>query len=174
MCRRERSGQALVEWAVVLPAVLLLTLGIIQFSLVIVAKTVVNHAAYAATRAQLVGEDPLLAARIVCSPVSGTHSTNPGQPIAVPGWGDLPRSEHSAPKTSFRVLSDKDSSVTVEVTHDLELLLPMVDLFFKSKAPQGSSVFVSGKDAGGISYMRLAEKCTLPRLWTKDGDLGLP
>ena len=47
-------GQALAEWAVVLPAVLLLTLGIIQFSLVLIGKIVVNHAAYAATRARLV------------------------------------------------------------------------------------------------------------------------
>ena len=173
MCRRERSGQALVEWAVVLPAVLLLTLGIIQFSLVVIGKTVVNHAAYAATRAQLVGEDPLLAARIVCSPISGTHTEFTGLPIAIPGWGDLPRSKNSV-KTSFRVLSDKDSSVTVEVTHDFELILPMVDLFFRSGASPGSKVFVSGRDDAGTSYMRLTEKCTLPRLWTKTGDLGQP
>ena len=59
---RYRPGQALAEWAVVLPAVLLLTLGIIQFALVLIGKTVVNHAAFAATRAQRVGENPADAA----------------------------------------------------------------------------------------------------------------
>jgi len=92
---RARGGQALAEWAVLLPLVLLLTLGIIQFSLVIIGKAVVNHAAFSAARAQLVGEDPLLAAQIVCSPVAGTKAMNPGDPIKIPGWGDLPRSQFS-------------------------------------------------------------------------------
>ncbi len=111
---RARGGQALAEWAVLLPLVLLLTLGIIQFSLVIIGKAVVNHAAFSAARAQLVGEDPLLAAQIVCSPVAGTKAMNPGDPIKIPGWGDLPRSQFSVPKTTVKVGSDADSAVTVE------------------------------------------------------------
>ena len=158
-----RRGQALVEWAVVLPLVLLLTLTIMQFSLVLIGKFMVNHAAYAAARAQLVGEDPLVAARILCSPVAGTRSAAAGTPITIPGWGDLPRSQFTQAKTSARVTQDTDASVTVEVTHQIDLWFPIVDLLFRN-----------GTDAGGQSFLTLTEKTTLPRLWKKDSDLGLP
>ena len=154
----------MVEYAFLMVfAMLPLTLGIVQISLVLISKAVVNHAAFSATRAQLVGEDPLLAARIVCAPVAGTKAPSPGSPIALPGWGNLPRSEFSVAKTTTRVLEDDADSVTVEVTHDFQLILPVVDLLFRS-----------GTDAGGTSILRLVEKCTLPRPWTKDADLGLP
>ncbi len=169
---RNRRGQALVEYAfLMLFAMLPLTLGLAQLSLVLIGKAVVNHAAFSAARAQLVGEDPLLAAQIVCAPVAGTKAPVPGAPIVLPGWGNLPRSEFSVPKTSVQVVQDDADSVTVEVTHDFQLMLPMVDLFFRGS---GTPVFASGTDASGTSIMRLVERCTLPRPWTKDADLGLP
>jgi len=158
-----RRGQALAEWAVVLPLVLFLTLTIVQFSLILIGKFVINHAAYSAARAQLVGEDPLLAARIVCSPVAGTRASTDGEPIELPGWGVLPRSEHTEAKTTVNVAQDGDTGVTVEVTHQLDLWFPIVDLWF-----------YNGTDAGGQRYLRLTEKTTLPRLWQKNSDLGLP
>lgn len=170
----KRRGQALAEWAIVLPAVLLLTLGVIQFSLVLVGKVVVNHAAYMATRAALVGEDPLKAAQIVCSPIAGTSAPAEADPIALPGWGDLQRSQFSVPKTTVKVVSDKDTSIRVDVTHDFELMLPVVDFFFRDHAPKDSKVFVTGQDSKGTSYMRLTERTTLPRVWSKTADLGLP
>ena len=163
MVRRNRSGQALAEWAVVLPLVLLMTLTIVQFSLVLIGKFLVNHAAYSAARAQLVGEDPLQAARILCSPVAGTRATSTGTPIVVPGWGNLPRSAFTGAKTSVQVTQDADTAVTVEVTHQIDLWFPIVDLLFRS-----------GTDSGGQSYLNLTEKTTLPRLWKRNSDLGLP
>ncbi len=158
-----RRGQALAEWAVVLPLVLLMTLTILQFSLILIGKFVVNHAAFSAARAQLVGEDPLQAARIVCSPVAGTRADSLGNPIVVPGWGDLPRSQFTPAKTTTQVTQDNNSAVTVEVTHQIDLWFPIVDLLFRN-----------GTDAGGESYLRLTEKTTLPRLWQRNSDLGLP
>lgn len=162
--RRSRAGQALVEYAfLMLFAALPVTLGIAQLSLVIVGKAVVNHAAFSATRAHLVGEDPLLAARIVCSPVAGHATPAPGVPILVPGWGNLPRSELTDAKTWVQVTEDDADSVTVEVIHDLQLWIPLADLFFRS-----------GTDAAGHSVLRLTERCTLARTWTATCDLGQP
>lgn len=161
---RQRKGQALVEYAFLMVfAMLPLTLGLAQLSLVLIGKAVVNHAAFSAARARLVGEDPLLAARIVCAPVAGTKAPAPGSPLLLPGWGSLPRSEFSEARTSVRVAVDDADSVTVEVIHDFQLWLPVADLMLRS-----------GTDADGTSVLRLVEMCTLPRPWTRDADLGLP
>jgi Flp pilus assembly protein TadG len=57
--RDDESGAAMLEFAIVFPAQLLFTLGIIQLSLILMAEAMVNHAAFAAARAALVADVPL-------------------------------------------------------------------------------------------------------------------
>ena len=137
-CEREErseSGQAIAEFAIVFPILLLLVLGIIQFSLMYVAKGVVEYAAYAAARAELVNEDPHQAAAFVCSSIAGpSHDPGAGQTITVPGWGELPRSRSSWVKTKVDVLdpgNNGSGKVTVEVAHQYELVVPVASMLFK-------------------------------------------
>ena len=83
---RER-GQAMVEFAIVFPIQLFLTLAMMQLAHFMIAKLVVNHAAYASARAALViregvdsdGNDWQVrasdavnrAAITICSPITG-------------------------------------------------------------------------------------------------------
>ena len=54
---RKESGQSLVEFAVVLPLLLLLVFGIIEFGRIFQASLVVNHAARESARQAIVAED---------------------------------------------------------------------------------------------------------------------
>ena len=132
---RGEGGQAIAEFAIVFPLLLMLVLGIIQISLMFVAKSVVEYSAFAAARAELVGEDPERAAEMICSSIAGpSYNRGDGHPITVPGWGVLPRSESASLKTSVDVvdpIGDRNGTVTVEVTHFYELIVPVVSLIFK-------------------------------------------
>jgi hypothetical protein len=104
---KSSDGQAMAEFAVVFPVQLLCTLGIIQFALVLVARDVVNYAAQAAARAELVGEDTQRAAAMICSTVTGAtlgkrdvrlepglgttaweQTDTLGSSVSFPGWSE--------------------------------------------------------------------------------------
>jgi len=86
-------GQAIVEYAIVFPILLLVTLSIIQLSHILVAKQVVNYAAFVAARAALVADseerrqdDAEWAAAFVCSPIAGNAGVTTPDDIEIPGW----------------------------------------------------------------------------------------
>ena len=100
---RSERGQALVEYAIVFPLQLVMTLAIIQLAHIFVAKQVVEYAAFCGARAKLVNlsDDEARAAAViplssVCgsSPADGIGSPpNPDAPgphlfaLQLPGWG---------------------------------------------------------------------------------------
>lgn len=53
--RRDERGQAMVEFLVILPAMLMLIFGAVQFALIFHAKITLNYAAYEAARAGSLG-----------------------------------------------------------------------------------------------------------------------
>ncbi len=166
---------AIAEFAIVFPVLLMLVLGIIQISLFLIARTVVDYAAFAAARAELVGEDPERAAEMVCSSIAGqSFPQGTGQPITVPGWGVLPRSESSSLKTSVNVIDpigNGSGEVTVEVTHLYELIVPFVSMIFKpisrpvepGDEPEG--LFVTLYDA---PHFILKSRYTRPVPWDEE------
>ncbi|MFW6158336.1 MAG: TadE family protein [Planctomycetota bacterium] len=173
---RRESGQAIAEFAIVFPVMLMLVLGIVQVSLMFVAKQVVDYAAYAAARAELVEEDPQQAAALVCSAIAGP--TYPDgvvrNPIHVPGWGALPRSAPAVLKTEVDVLNpigDRDGWVEVEVTHYYELVVPVASLIFRpvgrkvrpGDVPQG--IFVTRY---GAPHMVLKSKYKRAVPWDRE------
>jgi hypothetical protein len=110
-CTRRRrlggdGGQALVEYAIVFPIQLMLTLAIIQLAQIFVAKQVVEYAAFCGARAKLVNlsDDEARAAAVIplssiCpSDPSDSNDTgslpNPNAPgphafqLVLPGWGN--------------------------------------------------------------------------------------
>jgi len=171
---RDEHGQVMVETAIAFPIQILITLAIMQYCLIAVAKQVVNYAAHAAARAAMVGGDPELAAQIVCSPIAGTNCLSQGStPIFVPGWGNLRRSAQSRLKTSVVLPltnppDDGDKKVTAEVTHDFQLIFPFV-----SGTPYADWHPLWGKivklGPGNVVHKVITQRATLPQPW--DGDL---
>ncbi len=132
---RRESGQAIAEFAIVFPLLLLIVLAVVQVSLFYVAKQITDYAAFSAARAELVGEDPHHAAAFVCSAIAGpTYPEGEvSGPIHVPGWGALPRSESSLLKTEVDILDpigNRSGWVEVQVTHYYELVVPVANLIF--------------------------------------------
>ena len=101
-----QEGQTLVEFAIAFPIQLLIILGIIQLSMIFVAKQVINYAAFSAARAELVKADDVenedreqnaaKAASIVCTGIAGPSAkrdiavTREAFPVMqLPGWGLL-------------------------------------------------------------------------------------
>jgi len=95
----DRSGTVLMEFVIAFPPWLLLILGIMQFSMVAIARLVVLYAAHAGARAAMVaGNDPAKmqaaaerAARQVCALVLQVETSSAGR-RSIPGWGELPGS----------------------------------------------------------------------------------
>jgi len=171
---REERAQVLAETAIAFPVQMLITLAIMQFCLIAVAKQVVNYAAHAAARAALVEEDPEQAAEMVCSPIAGSDCV-PGdvEPIFVPGWGNLRRSRQSRLKTSVALplanpLDDGDKKVTAEVTHHYELILPFVNgTPLNNWHPIWGRIVKLGPR--GVVHKVITQRMTVAQPW--DGDL---
>ena len=170
------DGQAMTEFAVAFPIQLLMTLGIIQLSLIIVGAIVVNYAAEAAARAVLVGEDPHRAASLICSSIAGSTSAGGAdEPLRVPGWGQMPRSQQALAKTRVDVftplyfggapsgldevqpLRGDNNTIEVTVEHDFELIIPVVDTM-------GAFVF-GGRTINGARHITLSAKGTQKVPW---------
>ncbi|MFH1023430.1 MAG: TadE family protein [Planctomycetota bacterium] len=165
MTRRDENGQAIVEFAIVMPLALFVTLGLLQLALLFVARGLLNYATYMSARAVLVGEDPQAAAQCIMSPVSGPTSLGGATtPTLLPGWGELPRSRASSEKTKATVvdpLAADSDHVTVEVKHEYELMFPEFVLpLVGVPGPTFRSYFQNGS-----SFLTLTDTCTLAKPW---------
>ena len=78
------NGQALVEYAIVFPLQLMMTLAIIQLAQIFVAKQVVEYAAFCGARAKLVGlsDDEARAAAVI--PLAGVCGSDPSDSAGTP------------------------------------------------------------------------------------------
>ncbi len=128
---RDQKGQAMVEFAIVFPFQILVTLLILQIAFLYVAGHVVQYAAFAAARAELVGENAEEAAEAVCTPIAGiTDIAAAEDPIYYPGWGNLDRSGISRARTSVEIitsLSDEENFIEVKVNCNVELIFPVAN-----------------------------------------------
>lgn len=159
--KRDQSGQVLVEFAVILPVWLLFILGIVQFSLLYVGKTVVEYASFMASRAVLVSEDPDEAAATICSQITGTTNDGPSAStsITVPGWGELPRSAAAKDKTRVIIVEDdRPGDVRVMVEHDFELMIPIVNVII-------CEAYDHEADGYGQHHLTLRSEWTTIRPW---------
>jgi len=162
--RISNGGQAIVEYAIVFPIQLMLTLCIIQLGHLFVAKQVVEYAAFCAARAALVGEDPQDAASFACTRITGWAGVNPGA-IYLPGWGDLPGYGAARSKTRVRILppgpnDPQPPPVSVEVVHNYQLRVPIADWIVYRLG----DVLVSYPDADrtyGEPHIPISGTCTL-------------
>lgn len=158
---RDEEGQTIVEFAIVFPLQLFVTLGILQWALLYVGQEVVAYAAFCAARAEIAGEDPARAAQIACIPISGTSvdgdiATLPE--LSTPA-GNPDRAKASVVKTNANVIAPRGSGiVTVQVSHNFELIVPVVNYFpFSAVTYFGEP----GNEVGGEPHTLIVEQCSL-------------
>lgn len=145
VAREEESGQAMTEFVIVAPVQFLVIAGIMQFAIFNTAVIVVNHAAYAAARAALVGdESPGVGAQgmaeraavFICSSIAGTSDVAGGASMSYPspdGTKTLGRSAAAASKTRVKInYNQEGQAVQAIVTHEFELVIPVVRHLFKT------------------------------------------
>jgi hypothetical protein len=151
------------------PLQILVTMIILQLAFLYVAGQVVHYAAFAAARAELVGESAEDAAEALCTPVSGIRDLNTGQPaVNYPGWGDLDRSEISRERTSVEILTPLSADaefVEVKVTCNVELIFPVANKIV-SWIPLGENEEYG--EINGIPHVAVVCTKRIPVPWRKE------
>jgi len=135
--RRRERGQAIVEYALVFPIQLMLTLGVIQLAHIFVAKQVLEYGAYCGARSLIIdtGSDKERNARtaaiIPISKITGVSGVDTANDIELPGWGTLPKSGAASAKTNTTFQPYTDAGTTIvrcEIEHNYELSVPVGNL----------------------------------------------
>jgi len=145
----QKKGQVIVEWAIVLPLMMVTIFGICEWCLIEVAQNMTFDAAYKAARAELVHENPYDAAAISLFPIAGwtdelyASGFNDGEfemiktadtslMKTLPGWENQPfsRSHRIVGRLDVQIKDNNWEKVSSEVVFYYELLFPFVDIFF--------------------------------------------
>ena len=165
-------GQVVVEYAIVFPIQLLITLAIIQLAEVFVAKQVVSYAAFCGARAQIVGENPTEAACLPLAAVAGVTGAESEPNITLPGWGELRGSGAARLKTVVEILNETIGSQAVvrcDVTHSYELSVPFGNHI--------ASLFVTDNnsdEAWDAPHIKITGTSSLVRPWSTADEIGEP
>ncbi len=119
-------GQAMVEFALVFPIQLFLILAILEISLIQVGRLMVGYAAYCASHAEMLGQNPNEAAALalipLCDEDPGTYYDEPEEgaesgylfessSTAFPGWGEIPKWANARSRVQVYRLVNWDSNV---------------------------------------------------------------
>ena len=177
--RKNESGQAMVEFAVVFPVVFLLCLVIMQTFLLLSARQVVNYAAYCAARSAIVflpdkdsdAKEKAKRAAIIAtwsiSPMKGFGSAETFiKPIedlveGVTGINfDLARRYNMARslvtvKLTPEKITSPHEDVTAEVTYNVVMGIPLANRIFYE-------MWKGCEKKGGLYTFPFTAKCTLP------------
>ena len=199
---RDCRGSVLMETVIVMPVLLLLIFGVIQFAHIWTARQMVAYAAFCATRAAMVvppGEQEktaLNAAEVALSWMNMADGDQDENTVKIPGWGEVVGSACSRDRVAVKVEKggEGDEEVAqVEVTFKFPLLIPVmaVNRIFAKGAKQASILLSDTSKAnfyedlvsasermgegeiGGWPYIKLTETCVLPMPYsTKDFPIG--
>ena len=178
--RKEESGQAMVEFAVVFPVVFLLCLVIMQTFLLLSARQVVNYAAYCAARSAIVflpdsgnaeakkkAERAAIIATWSISPMKGFGSTEtfikPIEDMIEGATGinfDLARRYNMARslvkvKLTPEKIKSPHEDVTAEVTYNVVMGIPLANRIFYE-------MWKGCEKKNGLYTFPFTAKCTLP------------
>jgi Flp pilus assembly protein TadG len=138
------KGQALIEFAIVLPVLLIFILGIAQFALIMNAYSIVNYAAFSACRSGIVNNADdgkmKIAASIVCSPISG-NTINSFLKTSVNK--ELIQKKGTIPVNDLKVT----------VTHYYKLAFPVVGKLF--------NIFWGGININGSVHIPIKATCVM-------------
>jgi hypothetical protein len=169
---RRSRGQALVEYAIVFPLQLMLTLAIIQLAHLFIAKQVMEYAAFCATRAAIAGlttDEARTAALIPLSKIAGPTGVPEGTKIEIPGWGELGRSDAADEKTChFWVGEDTLDGQRVmrcEIEHMVELRVPIGNVVAYTLGDVVLGIKDFDRDTYGSPHLRMRAGCVLAEPW---------
>jgi Flp pilus assembly protein TadG len=181
------SGAAMTEFAIVFPAQFFVTLAIMQFGLILIGHLLIQHAAYSAARAALVGDIPTSggtatnnaqeaaekAATFVLAPIAPEDdevrsSTNPQKGFAVKL---LSRTKGAWEHTKVTVDTNNASYVSAIVDHDFRLAIPVVNHWFASRAAGfmapagGAAAYNAESQSRKITVLKIRKAGYVPRPW---------
>lgn len=178
---RAEEGQAIVEFVIVFPIQLLFTLGIMQLSLLYIAKQMTEYAAFQAARAALVYENggqqkAQEAAAWALTPITKTSksSEESGSEFKLDG-SYIPGSKNAHAKTRVRIStkgSFPEKVVTATVDYDYELIIPLIGNLLAN--PSVSFLYLPPRGGGGPNaptqkygspHVTLHGYASLPRPW---------
>lgn len=109
MIYKKERGQALVEFAIVLPVLLLIVTGIIEFGLILNSYLSIQHATREGARSGSVGDTDTQIQNIVLSNLSHLDITKLTLTV-VPAYS----------------LRSRGESITVNVTYDYQTIIPLI------------------------------------------------
>lgn len=135
---KQQHGNVLIELALVLPVLLLLLAGIVQFGFILNARVAVNSAAYEAVRTATLADEPDAAAIEAVSDYASA---------SLPGWNfnERLRARVNIPDT------DPGTIISVEVIYS-------IPVFFSNIFPFSQSGSLPVMEIRGFSSMRIEEK----------------
>ncbi len=131
------KGSVMLELAILLPLLLLIVAGIVQFGFILNAKVAVNSASYEGARAATLSDDPETAAVDAVKNYAGS---------SLPGWnlGERLKVKVNVPD------NNPGTQVSVEVLYSIPLYFKNIPAFFG----HDNSIL----DIRGVSIMRVEEK----------------
>jgi len=177
---RERA-QAIVEYAIVFPIQLLVTLAIIQLAYIFVAKQVLEYGAFCAARSALVAssedwnnnpakvqDDAKKAAVIPIAAIAGPSGVTTSDMIDIPGWGTLQNSGAAAEKTQVIIAKDSESGspvISCELTHHFELHVPVGNLVAYKLGDVLLGADNLDTKTWGTPHLKMTASCRLAQPW---------
>ena len=167
---RSRRGQVLVEYAIVFPIQLMLTLVIIQLAHIFVAKHVLEYGAFCGARAALAGytsEETKRAAVIPIARIAGSSGVSTSDMIEIPGWGTLRNSGAANEKTQIDIESGEQDGTAVircELHHQYELRVPIGN-FVAYKLGDLFLGLDDFEEIGGAPHIDMRANCSLAHPW---------
>lgn len=159
------KGSVLVELVLAMPILFVMTMAVLQFAHIWIARQVVHYAAYSSARSTLTSRSGRLAhgkaldsARSACAWVTFSNGDNQGEELEVAGWGKIPNS--GAVNERVRVTTGYEdyynlyfpweSRVTVEF--DFPLLMPVVGRMVSYLHKQDSDTVAEKLASGEVGF----------------------
>jgi hypothetical protein len=186
--RTRERGQALVEYAIIFPLQLLLTLTIIQLAHIFVAKQVLEYAAFCGARAKLVGladDDAKTAGMIPLSRITGLTvlpgTVLPSQPVYIPGWNPIAGPGAGTNLTGFQEAwyktrnwtagPDTDNGTPIvrcDINeYDYELSVPMGNFVASKLGALFTDPNVFDWTTYGTPHLKMQAHCRLAQPWAQ-------
>lgn len=157
---KKEDGQALTEMVIVMPIFLTIVLGIIQFSLIMKAKQLLNYASFCAARAGIVHNSSMIemkkAAELALKPMIFT-SALPIIEVEVLSSGGISSGNNSQNhffpvyQSTFKNQQDLDAS----------LLVVQVHLWYEMKVPYINRILSAMLSTSRSSFIKLSSTCRM-------------
>lgn len=184
----DQKGSILAEFVIVMPILVFLIFGLVQFSMIWMARLMTHYAAYCAARTAIVyhpddyinmkNYGPVHRAACIVLAWTGMSSGSSSH-YQIHGWGNIPGSSDIENQVSVEVTTEKDlPAVKATVRFLYPLLVPYAGSIIAHFANGGNGKWdqvyfapdgelkknsYTGSNSG--NYITLTESCVMPCPW---------